>query len=86
MGASWILTRFSGKGGVLSKNIIIVFAIIGAIAFIAYFFEGIGKFCAAILPWDLSFKNQILTIILTIQTRPNCQNFIFTLLLPTVFR
>ena len=61
-GASWILTRFSGKGGALSKNIIIIFAVIGAIGFIAYFFEGIGKFCAAILPWDLALKNQILTI------------------------
>lgn len=61
-GASWILTRFSGRGGMLSKNIIIVFAVIGAIGFIAYFFEGIGKFCATILPWDLSFQNQIFTI------------------------
>ena len=61
-GASWILTRFSGRGGMLSKNIIIVFAVIGAVGFIAYFFEGIGKFCATILPWDLSFQNQIFTI------------------------
>tara|TARA_S200000501_G_scaffold119859_1_gene112637 strand:- start:1701 stop:3533 length:1833 start_codon:yes stop_codon:yes gene_type:complete len=61
-GASWILTRFSGKGGALSKNIIIIFAVIGAIGFIAYFFEGIGKFCAAILPWDLTLQNQIFTI------------------------
>ena len=61
-GASWILTRFTGKGGTLSKNIIIIFAVIGAIGFIAYFFEGIGKFCAAILPWDLTLQNQIFTI------------------------
>ena len=61
-GASWILTRFSGRGGALSKNIIIVFAVIGAIGFIAYFFEGIGKFCAAIFPWDFSFQNQIFNI------------------------
>ena len=61
-GASWILTRFSGKGGFLSKNIIIVFAVIGAIGFIAYFFEGIGKFCAAIFPWDLTLQNQTLSI------------------------
>ena len=61
-GASWILTRFSGRGGLLSKNIIIVFAVIGAIGFIAYFFEGIGKFCAAIFPWDLTLQNQTLSI------------------------
>ena len=61
-GASWILTRFSGRGGFLSKNIIIVFAVIGAIGFIAYFFEGIGKFCSAIFPWDLTLQNQTLSI------------------------
>ena len=61
-GASWILTRFSGRGGFLSKNIIIIFAVISAIGFIAYFFEGIGKFCAAILPWDLGIQNQLITI------------------------
>ncbi len=55
-GASWIMTRFSGKGGVYSKNIIIVFAVISAIGFIAYFFEGIGKFCHAILPFDLTMQ------------------------------
>ena len=55
-GASWVLTRFSGKGGVYSKNIIILFAVISAIGFIAYFFEGIGKFCEAILPFDLTVK------------------------------
>ena len=61
-GASWILTRFSSRGGFLSKNIIIIFAVISAIGFIAYFFEGIGKFCAAILPWDLGIQNQLITI------------------------
>ena len=46
-GASWILTRFSGRGGFLSKNIIIVFAVIGAIGFIAYFFEVFVNFFGA---------------------------------------
>jgi len=61
-GASWVLTRFSGKGGVYSKNIIILFAVISAIGFIAYFFEGIGKFCEAILPFDLTIHTNILNI------------------------
>lgn len=61
-GASWILTRFSGRGGFLSKNIIIIFAVISAIGSIAYFFEGIGKFCATILPWDLSLSHSLLSI------------------------
>jgi len=43
-GTSWILTRFCGKVGELSKNSIIIFAVIGAISFTAYFFEVIGKF------------------------------------------
>ena len=61
-GASWILTRFSGAGGQLSKNIIIVFAVVSAIGFIAYFFEGIGKFCDSILPWDLAFSSDLISI------------------------
>lgn len=61
-GASWILTRFSGAGGQLSKNIIIVFAVVSAIGFIAYFFEGIGKFCDSILPWDLAFSSDLISL------------------------
>ena len=61
-GASWILTRFSGAGGQLSKNIIIVFAVVSAIGFIAYFFEGIGKFCDSILPWNLAFSSDLISI------------------------
>ena len=61
-GASWILTRFSGRGGHYSKNVIILFAVISAIGFIAYFFEGIGKFCASILPYDMSFQIGLLSI------------------------
>ena len=61
-GASWILTRFSGAGGQLSKNIIIVFAVVSAIGFVAYFFEGIGKFCDSILPWDFAFSSDLISI------------------------
>lgn len=61
-GASWILTRFSSRGGHYSKNVIILFAVISAIGFIAYFFEGIGKFCASILPYDMSFQIGLLSI------------------------
>ena len=61
-GASWILTRFSGAGGQLSKNIIIVFAVVSAVGFVAYFFEGIGKFCDSILPWDLAFSSDLISL------------------------
>ncbi len=53
-GAEWILTRFSGKGGKLSHLAVVCFAIISMIGFMAYFFEGIGKFAVQILPWDLA--------------------------------
>lgn len=50
-GAEWITTRFGNdKGGRLSHIIVIIFAIISAIGFIAYFFVGIGKFAVTIFP------------------------------------
>ncbi len=53
-GAEWITFRFGdGKGARFSHIIIVIFAVISVIGFIAYFFEGIGKFCTSILPWDL---------------------------------
>lgn len=55
-GAEWITFRFGdGQGARLSHIIIVIFAVISVIGFIAYFFEGIGKYSASILPWDLSF-------------------------------
>ncbi|UKM64519.1 Na+:solute symporter [Flavobacteriaceae bacterium GSB9] len=54
-GSEWILTRFGDdRAGKASHIIVAVFAIISTIGFIAYFFEGIGKFMTVILPWDLS--------------------------------
>ncbi len=56
-GAEWITTRFGNdRGGKLSHIIVVVFAIISAVGFIAYFFVGIGKFAVTIFPWDLSFQ------------------------------
>ena len=55
-GAQWISFRFGeGKGAKLSYIIIVIFALVSVIGFMAYFFEGIGKFCTSILPYDLSF-------------------------------
>lgn len=56
-GAQWITFRFGdGKGARLSHIIIVVFAVVSVIGFIAYFFEGIGKFSTSILPWDISLQ------------------------------
>ncbi|MFS4416542.1 sodium:solute symporter family protein [Maribacter sp. 2307ULW6-5] len=55
-GAEWITFRFGdGRGAKLSHIIIVIFAVISVLGFIAYFFEGIGKYSTAILPWDMSF-------------------------------
>src|SRR5262245_918748 len=53
-GAEWITTRFGTKGGELSRGVIVVFALVSVVSFIGYEFQGIGKFCKVLLPWDLS--------------------------------
>jgi len=55
-GSEWILTRFGdGRAGRASHIIVAIFAIVAAVGFIAYFFEGVGKFMTIILPWDMTF-------------------------------
>ncbi|WP_372937187.1 sodium:solute symporter family protein [Seonamhaeicola sp.] len=55
-GSEWILTRFGDdRAGRASHLIVAIFAIVASVGFIAYFFEGVGKFMTIILPWDLSF-------------------------------
>ena len=54
-GSEWILTRFGNdRAGRASHFIVAIFAIASSIGFIAYFFEGVGKFLTVILPWDLT--------------------------------
>ena len=54
-GAEWLKTRFgTGRGATLSHISVVIFAIVAVIGFIAYAFEGIGKFATTFLPWDLS--------------------------------
>jgi Na+/proline symporter len=54
-GAAWITTRFGeGRGGELSRMIVVVFALVSVVGFVAYAFEGVGKFTASFLPWDWS--------------------------------
>ncbi|MGS2763541.1 sodium:solute symporter family protein [Sinomicrobium sp. M5D2P9] len=52
-GAEWILFRFGkGKGGKKSHIIIVVFAILSCLGFLAYGFIGLGKFVAIFIPWE----------------------------------
>lgn len=54
-GSQWILTRFGTKrAGRASHLVVAVFAVLAAVGFIAYFFEGVGKFMEVLLPWDLT--------------------------------
>ncbi len=56
-GAEWLKTRFGeGQGAKLSHISVVIFAIVAVIGFIAYAFEGIGKFATTFLPWDLSLQ------------------------------
>ncbi|HKP32718.1 MAG TPA: sodium:solute symporter family protein, partial [Chitinophagaceae bacterium] len=54
-GAEWLATRFglSGKGVRGSHNIVVAFALIGCLGFLAYGFVGLGKFIEIFVPWDL---------------------------------
>jgi solute:Na+ symporter, SSS family len=43
-GAEWIATRFgTGKGSIMSHNIVVVYALISCLGFLAYGFIGLGK-------------------------------------------
>lgn len=52
-GAEWIKTRFGkGRGSILSHNIVVVFALVSCLGFLAYGFVGLGKFMMIFIPWD----------------------------------
>ena len=54
-GSEWILSRFGDdRAGRASHLIVAIFAVVASVGFIAYFFEGAGKFMTVILPWDAS--------------------------------
>jgi Na+/proline symporter len=54
-GAEWLATRFglSGKGVTASHNVVVAFALIGCLGFLAYGFVGLGKFIEIFVPWNL---------------------------------
>ena len=52
-GAEWISFRFgNGKDGRLSHTIVVVFALVNCLGFLAYGFIGLGKFVQIFIPWD----------------------------------
>ena len=54
-GAEWITSRFGdGRGAELSRATVVLFALVSVVGFIAYDFQGMGKFTKQFLPWDWS--------------------------------
>lgn len=54
-GAEWITTRFgNSRGSELSRISVLIFAMVSVVGFLAYAFQGIGKFASVFLPFDLS--------------------------------
>jgi len=53
-GAEWMLTRFGNKADAqLSHKIIIAFALLSCLGFMAYGFIGLGKFIEIFIPWTI---------------------------------
>jgi len=53
-GAEWIGTRFgTGYGAKLSHTIVVVFALLSCLGFLAYGFIGLGKFIEIFIPWEI---------------------------------
>ncbi|WP_342086649.1 sodium:solute symporter family protein [Dyadobacter sp. OTU695] len=53
-GAEWMLFRFGDRHGTgLSHKIIIVFALLSCMSFMAYGFIGLGKFIEIFIPWEI---------------------------------
>lgn len=53
-GAEWIRTRFGDDtGGKLSHMVVVLFAVISVLGFLAYGFIGIGKFVEIFVPWSV---------------------------------
>jgi SSS family solute:Na+ symporter len=54
-GAEWLQTRFgnTGAGVANSHKVVIVFALLSCLGFLAYGFIGLGKFIEIFVPWDM---------------------------------
>ncbi len=44
---------YSGKGVKASHNVVVAFALIGCLGFLAYGFIGLGKFIEIFIPWSI---------------------------------
>jgi SSS family solute:Na+ symporter len=77
-GAQWIETRFgTGTGARLSHTVVVVFALIGGLGFLAYGFVGLGKFVEIFLPWEV--VQPLLGINVAPEFVPHLYGIVFTL-------
>src|SRR6202012_2886152 len=78
-GAEWLETRFgkTDKGVESSHIIVIVFALLSCLGFLAYGFIGFGKFIEIFLPWDL--VKAYVPFNVPLQYVPHFYGIIFTL-------
>lgn len=77
-GAEWIGTRFGqGRQGRLSHSIVVVFALISCLGFLAYGFIGLGKFVEIFIPWE--WLHQYIPIDIPERFVPHFYGLIFTL-------
>ncbi|NQT25018.1 Na+:solute symporter [candidate division KSB1 bacterium] len=77
-GAEWMGTRFGkGTGATLSHNIIVVYALISCLGFLAYGFVGLGKFIEIFIPWEI--VSQYVPFHVSAQYVPHLYGVIFTL-------
>jgi Na+/proline symporter len=78
-GAEWLATRFGkiGVGVKASHNIVVAFALLSCLGFLAYGFVGLGKFIEIFVPWEV-VKNYV-PFHVSAQFVPHFYGIIFTL-------
>ncbi len=77
-GAQWIETRFGiGKGSSFSHGIVVLFALISGLGFLAYGFIGLGKFMEIFIPWE--YVNQFLQLDIPLEYVPHLYGVVFTM-------
>lgn len=77
-GAQWIETRFGkDKSSSLSHGIVVIFALISGLGFLAYGFIGLGKFMEIFIPWE--YVNQFLQLDIPLEYVPHLYGIVFTM-------
>lgn len=78
-GAEWMVTRFgTGNRSSMAQWIIVVFAILSCLGFLAYGFVGLGKFVEIFIPWE--YVAPYVPFNVSPQYIPHVYGIIFTLI------